>query len=86
MGAVAKYYRAEPPRADLPGGGRADAPGAVMKKNNKTRLQNQLNRLYDLREAAVKLRTEKRGIPGGLLLELVIILPDIIEDLIQLSQ
>lgn len=51
---------------------------------DKSPLMNRLNRLYDIRETAVRLRTEKRGIPGGILLELIIILPDVIEDLLEL--
>lgn len=49
-------------------------------------LRKQLNRLYNIRETAVTLRTQKRSVPGSLLLELFIILPDVIEDLIQLTQ
>ena len=49
----------------------------------KSPLRNRLDRLYAIRETAVRLRTEKRGIPGGTLLELIIILPDVVEDLIQ---
>lgn len=95
MGAIAKYKRNERGRADLPGGGRADAPGisnradapeTAPNTDKKTRLKNQLNRLNDLRETAVALRTEKRGIPGAILLELIIILPDVIEDLLHLNK
>jgi hypothetical protein len=59
------------------------APGGAIMTGVKSPLRNRLDRLYAIRETAVRLRTEKRGIPGGTLLELIIILPDVVEDLIQ---
>lgn len=54
--------------------------------DDKSPLMNRLKRLFAIRETAVRLRTERRGIPGGILLELIIILPDVIEDLIQVTK
>ena len=73
-------------------GGRANSqtkrarPGAAIMTDAEHRLSNLLDRLNAIRETAVRLRTERRGIPGGILLELIIILPDVIEDLIQVTK
>ncbi len=50
------------------------------------RLSNQLKRLYAIRDMAVGLKKNRKGVPGSLLLELFIILPDVIDDLLELLQ
>ncbi len=49
------------------------------------RLNNLLKRLYDIRDIATGLKRNRKSVPGSLLLELFIILPDIVEDLLELQ-
>ena len=48
------------------------------------KLSNYLKRLYSIRDIAVGLKQNRKSVPGSLLLELFIILPDIIEDLLEM--
>ena len=57
--------------------------GALMPSAD-FRLSNQLKRLYAIRDIATGLKRNRQGVPGSLLLELLIILPDVIEDLLEL--
>lgn len=54
--------------------------------NAETHLHNELKRLYAIRDIATGLKRNRKGVPGSLLLELFIILPNVIDDLLELLQ